>query len=294
MRILWGGLVALVLSGCLMAGNYHTAKTLEKGTSAFGMTFSATKYSFKYNDTQTDPNTGQTTTTPKSVDFAIPNLLPELTYHIGVSDNAEAGGRISLGSLGGEFDIKYRLIHSGKVHVAVAPAIGYQAAFLIEGGGLRLPAILTYELADNFDFTIAAFASETHWKPVSDSEDFKSWTGNLTQTGIAMGFDLHGETLSIRPGFEWSRVVYSANGRSDFEPFNTFNVLVHIAFIGGREKKQLDRIERKIDNLQPQYPPPQQYPPSQYPPPQYPPPAQYPPPQQPAPSPPPPAATTPQ
>jgi hypothetical protein len=272
-----------------MAGNYHTAKTLEKGTSEFGMTFSATKYSFKYDDTQTDPNTGQTTTTQKSVDFAIPNLLPELTYHIGVSDNAEAGGRISLGSLGGEFDIKYRLIHDGKLHVAVAPAIGYQAAFLIQGGGLRLPGILTYELTDNLDFNAAAFVSETHWKPVSDSEDFQSWSGNLTQTGVALGFDLHGETMSIRPAFEWSRVVYSANGRSDFEPFNTFNVLVHIAFIGGREKKQLDRIEHKLDNMQQGYPP-QQYPPPQYPPPQYPPPqyppGQYPPPQQPQPAPP--------
>ena len=273
----------MLASGCLMAGNYHTAKTLEKGTSAFGMTFSATKYSFNYKDTTTDPNTGQTTTTDKTVDFAIPNLIPELTYHIGVSDNMEAGGRVSLGSLGGEFDIKYRLIHDGKLHVAIAPAIGYQAAFLIQGGGLRLPGILTYELSDNLDFNVAAFASETHWKPVSDSTDFAAWSGNLTQTGVAFGFDLHGETMSIRPAFEWSRIVYNSNGK-DFEPFNTFNVLVHISFIGGREKKQLDRIERKLDNMQ--------YPPPQYPPPQYPPPG-YPPPQYPQPSQPPPAPTQP-
>lgn len=268
-----------------MAGNYHTAKTLEKGTSEFGMTFSATTYNFK--NTTTDSSGNKTT---ENISFAIPNLLPELTYHVGVTDNAEAGGRIALGSLGGEFDVKYRFLHSDKLHLAVAPAISYQAFVLIEGGGLRLPGILTYELADNLDLNLAAFVTESHWKPVSDSSDFAAWNGNLTQTGAAIGVDLHGETMSIRPAFEWSRVVYSVNGRSDFEPFNTFNVLVHIAFIGGREKKQLDRIERKIDNLQPQqspypqYPPPQGYPPPQYPPPPGAPPQQpYPP--QPAPPP---------
>ena len=256
-----------------MAGNYHTAKTLEKGTSEFGMTFSATTYNFK--NTTTD-STGNKTT--ENISFAIPNLLPELTYHVGVSDNAEAGGRIALGSLGGEFDVKYRFLHSDKLHLAVAPAISYQAFILIQGGGLRLPGILTYELADNLDVNLAAFVTETHWKAVSDSEDFAAWNGNLTQTGAAVGFDLHGETMSIRPAFEWSRIIFNTDG-DNFKPFNTFNVLIHVSFIGGREKKQLDRIERKIDNLQPQpYPPPGGYgPPPQAPPPPPPPPSEPPP-----------------
>ena len=259
-----------------MAGNYHTARTLEKGTSSFGLTFSATKYSFDTTTTDASGNTQKET-----LSLVIPNLLPELTYHIGISENAEAGGRIALGSLGGEFDVKYRFLHNDKLHLAVAPAISYQAFILIEGGGLRLPGILTYELSDNLDVNLAAFVTETHWKPATDTEEFGAWDGNLTQTGFAVGFDLHGETMSIRPSFEWQRVLFSIGGRDDFEPFNTFNILVHISFIGGREKKQLDRIERKIDNLQPQpqYPPPGAYPP----------PAQQPPPPPPAPTEPPPA-----
>ena len=243
-----------------MAGNYHTAKTLEKGTSQFGLTFSATTYTFK--DTTTDAS-GATVKTDVSV--AIPNILPEITYHVGVSDNVEAGGRIAIGSLGGEFDVKWRLLHQDKLHLAIAPAIAYQAFILVEGGALKLPAILTYELADNFDLTVAAFATETHFKTVSDSASFDAFNGTLTSTGAALGFDLHGETMSIRPAVELSRYVF-ATGNKDFEPFNTVSFMVHLAWTGGREKKQLDRLERKIDNLQPQPYPPQPYPPQPYPP----------------------------
>jgi hypothetical protein len=263
-------LCLLGTSGCLMAGNYHTAKTLEKGTSQFGMTFSATQYTFHDTD-----SSGATT----NVSVAIPNLLPELTYHIGVADNVEAGGRVALGSLGGEFDVKWRFVHDGKLHLAVAPAIGYQAFVIIEGGILRLPAILTYELADNFDFTAAAFGSVTHYKTIDSGNDFDAWSGTLTGTGGAIGFDLHGEVMSIRPAVEFTRFVWSSNGT---DPFNVVNYMVHIAWTGGREKKQLDRIERKIDNLQPQ-PSPYPYPPGPYP--QQPPPYAPPPPPPPAPPP---------
>ena len=250
-----------------MAGNYHTAKTLEKGTSQFGMTFSATQYTFNTTDSNGQPTT---------LKVAIPNLLPELTYHVGVADDVEAGGRIALGSLGGEFDVKWRFLRNDKLHLAIDPAIGYQAFVLIEGGILRLPAILTYELTDTLDFNVAGFVSETHFKNVDNNADYSAFNGSLTGTGVSIGVDLHGEVMSIRPAVEVTRYVYGTGTGSTFEPFNLVNFMVHIAWTGGREKKQLVRIERKIDNLQPQ-PSPYPYTPQQYP--QQPPP----PPPQPAP-----------
>jgi hypothetical protein len=283
-------------SGCFMAGNYHTAKTLDKGLSQFGMTFSATQYHF-----QTTDSSGNTSTTS----VAIPELLPELTYHIGVSDNVEAGGRVALGAFGGEFDVKYRFFKNEKLHLAIAPAAGYQAFILVEGGTLRLPVIMTYELSDQLDFTVAGYGAVTHFKDVNSSADYAVFDGTLTSTGAAINLDLHGETMSIRPGIELTRFVWSSNN-SSFDAFNVVNYMVHIAWTGGKEKKQLDRMEHKLDRMdekldrmQPgantspypyapgQYPPP---PPGQYPPPpgQYPPPpGQYPPPPPPAPAPPP-------
>lgn len=230
--------------GCLMAGNYHSAKTLEKGESQFGVTFSTTRYDHR----QTD-SSGNTTTDS----IVIPNLIPEFVYHIGVAENFEVGGRASLGALGLEGDVKYRFFQSDKLHLAIAPAINYQAFVVLQGVGFRLPGILTYQLADNIDFTAAVFGSTTRYSTVGDSSssDFDTFRGTLISTGGALGFDLHGATFSIRPAVEFTRYVanLSSDTGSSSEGFNTVNVLVHLAWTGGREKKQLDRMERKLDNL---------------------------------------------
>jgi hypothetical protein len=241
----------------MMSGNYHTAKTLEKGESQVGLTFSGTQYS----KTVTDSSGNKTLEA-----VFLPNILPEITYHIGMADNLEAGGRVSLGALGMEGDVKYRFVHDDKLHLAIAPAIGGQAFIVIKAAYVRVPLILTYELADNFDFTAAVFGSTAHYSPVLDSSgnsDFGEFNGTLVSSGGAIGFDLHGETFSIRPAVEFTRYLYnfSANGSSASDGFNTVNVLVHLAWTGGKEKKQLDRIEQKIDRLSAPPPAPADYPP---------------------------------
>jgi hypothetical protein len=240
--------------GCLMSGNYHSAKTLGKGESQFGMTFSSTRY-----EKQTTDSSGVTTTDA----IVLPNVIPEITYHIGMADDLEVGGRVALGSFGLEGDVKYRFLKSDKLHLAIAPAVSYQAFVVLEGIGFRLPGILTYELADNLDFTAAAFGSTTKYSTASSGDsDFSTFRGTLVSTGGAIGFDLHGETFSIRPSVEFTRYVadLSSDASSSSESFNTVNILVHIAWTGGKEKKQLDRIERKLDNLTaPPEPPPEPF-----------------------------------
>ena len=266
-------LLALAGSGgCMMAGNYHSAKTLNKGESQFGLTFSGTQYS----KTVTDSSGNKTLEA-----VFLPNILPEITYHIGMAENLEVGGRVSLGALGMEGDVKYRFFRGDKLHLAIAPAIGGQAFVVVQAAYLRLPLIMTYELADNFDFTAAVYGASAHYSPVTDSSgnsDFGEFNGTLLSSGAAIGLDLHGETFSIRPAVEFTRYLYnfSAGGSSASDGFNTVNVLVHLAWTGGKEKQQLNRIEEKIDRLSapppspyPNYPPP---PPGGYPPPSGPPP----------------------
>jgi hypothetical protein len=245
--------------GCLMSGNYHSAKTLSKGESQVGITFSATRY-----DLESTDSSGGTTTES----IVLPNVIPEVTYHIGMAEDLEVGGRVSLGALALEGDFKYRFLKSDKLHLAIAPAVSYQAFIVLQGVGFRLPAIATFELADNVDFTAALFGSTTRYTVPGDStdSDFDRFRGTLLSTGGALGFDLHGETFSIRPAIELTRYVANLSSDTDSasESFNTVNFLVHLAWTGGREKKQLDRIERKLDNLTapPPGPPPPGPPPS--------------------------------
>lgn len=259
-------LVCALSAGCMMAGNYHSAKTLNKGESQFGLTFSGTQYSKTVTDSSGN----------KSLEAVVlPNIIPEITYHIGMAENLEVGGRVSIGALGMEGDVKYRFFRGDKLHLAVAPAIGGQAFVVIEGAYFRLPLIATYELADNVDFTAAVFGASAHYSP--SSSDFGQFNGTLVSSGGALGIDLHGETFTIRPAVEFTRYFYtvSDSSGSSSDGFNTVNFLVHLAWTGGKEKQQLNRIEEKIDRLSapapspyPVYPPgPPSGPPGEPPPP---------------------------
>jgi hypothetical protein len=184
-----------------------------------------------------------------------------------MAEDIEVGGRVSLGALGLEGDLKYRFFKNDKLHLAIAPALSYQAFIVLEGVGGRLPGILTYQLADNLDFTAAVFGATTRYSVPGDdsdsSSDFATFRGTLVSTGGAIGFDLHGETFSIRPAVEFTRYVanLSSDSGSGSEGFNTVNILVHLAWTGGKEKKQLDRIERKLDEATAPPPPPPMAPP---------------------------------
>jgi hypothetical protein len=232
-----------------MAGNYHSAKPLGKGVGQFGLTFSTTRYE----KVTTDSDTGQTTRDS----VVLPNLIPEITYHLGVNDDVDVGGRVALGSLGLEADVKYRFLRSDKLHLAVAPALGYLAFVVVQGVSGRLPGILTYELGDNLDLNLAAFVATTKFSTTgSDSSDFNVFSGTLLSSGGAVGFDLHGETFNIRPTVEFTRYLYnfSSGDSSTSDSFNTVNIMVHLAWTIGKEKQQLNRIENKLDQMNP--PPP--------------------------------------
>lgn len=230
---------AFLATGCPMSGNYHSARTLEKGTSSIGTSFSMTTFVREEVDANGQP-------TGEEDRLSLPNIIPELTYHIGVTDDIELGGRVAIGSLGLELDAKFRFIHGESLHVAVAPAIGYQSAFIVQGGSLRLPLIMTYDLSPNFALNVAAFAGSTHYSQVDS--DFYAFSGDLVHTGFAAGIEIRGETFLFRPSFELTEFVGSFDDPS-FEPFHTINVVLHVAAIVGREKKQLNRIERKIDRV---------------------------------------------
>ena len=227
-------LLGLTSSGCLMAGNYHSARTLEKGTSAIGMNFSMTRY------TTVDQTTGEQDS------VALPNVIPEVTYHTGITDDLEMGGRVAPGSLGVEFDVKYRFLRTDALHLAIAPAVGYQAAIVFDATSVKLPLVATFDLADNFSLNAAIFAGTADFRDVDD--DFDMFHGTLAHTGASLGIEIRGETFVMRPAVEWTEYVADFRGGA-FEEFRTFNVVVHFAGISGREKKQLNRMERKLDRV---------------------------------------------
>jgi hypothetical protein len=228
-------------TGCLLSGNYHSAKTLGKGESSFGTTFSATTYEVVIDETTGDVGR-----------FTLPSLLPELTFHVGLQDNLEIGGRVGLLQLAMEGDVKYRFLHSDKLHLAIAPAVSVQSLILINGLTFKLPVVATYELSDNVAFTGSVFGSSTNYSSPNDPNDsgdgLGAFQGNLAATGASFNLEFSGNAFAVRPGVEYTNYVASFDGEN-FNPFSTISIFVHLQFTFGKTKKQLDRIENKLDNM---------------------------------------------
>jgi hypothetical protein len=225
--------VCIASTGCMMTGSYHSARILEPGTSNFGLTFGVNQF-------QVD-----------STSVFFPNLIPEITFHTGIAKNMELGGRIALGSLGLEGDFKYRFLHADKLHLAMVPAIGYQGLLIMKGVTFSLPMVATIDLAKSFSITAAGFGRYAKYSSSSGDESLDSAltaiVGDAFMYGGSFGPEISGETFFFRPTIEFARIVPAAG--ADWSGYNRVSVAVHLGWILGREKQQLDRIEKKIDKI---------------------------------------------
>lgn len=228
-------------AGCLPVGNYHSARTLGEGETAMGITFSATTYTV----TEEDPDTGEL----DSDSLTLPGVIPEVAYHIGITDDFEFGGRVAVGFLYAELDGKYRFWHSNGLHLAVAPAVGQAFALVGSLTTVRLPLLFTYELHPRFAFN--AGANATIWQVSSVEEDrdlpFTSDDGSLTTAGFSLGLEIVGDTAYIRPSIEIARALYGEGARED--PLQIAAVVLHFGTISGRELKRIDQMDRKLDEI---------------------------------------------
>ena len=223
--------MCIATTGCMMTGSYQSAKILEQGTSNFGLTFGV-------NQIKVD-----------SATVSFPNPIPELSYHIGIAKNMEVGGRIAIGSLGGELDYKYRFLHSGNLHLAMIPAIGYQGLLVMKGVTFSLPMVGTVELSKHFALTAALFGRYAHYSSSDSSINaaVQDIVGDAVMFGGGFGPEISGETFFFRPMVEFARV--NPAGGADWSGWNRMSVAVHLGWIMGREKQQLNRIENKIDKM---------------------------------------------
>ncbi|MGM0596953.1 MAG: hypothetical protein ACQES9_07950 [Myxococcota bacterium] len=237
------------LTGCPSAGVYRTAHTLKKGQSDFGLNFNAfqIKSTNEY-DTQS---------------VTIPNIIPELHYHIGVGNRMELGGRVALGSMMAEFDFKFKFFESmdRTTHLAVNPAMGYRSFVFIEGPHLTLPIIASFDLTRSLSITGFAYANYYNFQTpdgesIDSQEDYENADSesafiiNGVTTGAGVGVKYTGETFYIMPSVDF---FTTAVNFSDDPAQNTMQgVVFNISFgwIGGKEMQKLNQMDRKLDRIE--------------------------------------------
>lgn len=240
-------LAAGVLPGCLASGVYRTARTLNPGEGDLNLTFSATRFSTG-EQVVTDAAGKKTTTQADSI--TIPNIIPEVAYHIGVADNFEVGGRAALGSMLVELDAKYRLIQNGGLHVAVDPSLGYRAIGTIEGPSLTLPVITTWDVTDHLALNLAPYVSYTNL--TSTQKSLQSLSGKYMSVGGSVGVQIRGATAHFMPSVDFSQTVQdlsgSSGGTSVSQQFVIFSLTM--GWVSGRELKKLDTMDEKLDRIE--------------------------------------------
>ena len=221
--------------GCAMTGSYQSARVLEKGTSSIGLSFGVNRVS-----------TGDS-------QVIIPTIIPEVSYHAGLEENLEVGGRIAPSSLGLEGDVKYRFLHRHGWHAALAPSLSYQGLFFMSGVTAGVPVIATRDFSDVFGFNLAAFGTYTNLssgdKDISDV--LKKIGGDVGTWGFCLGPEIHSGNFFMRPLVEFDRSYPLSGGEDKWSPFNRLSVVAQFGWVLESEKQQLDRIEKKLDEARP-------------------------------------------
>ncbi len=247
--------IALGLTGCFNSGVYRTARTLKKGEGDLGFSFAVTNIS-QTSTTVRATESGESKSDESDTSLTLPTIIPEISYHLGITDDFEFGGRVAPGSLFIELDGKYRFIGGPdeKLHVAAGLHLGYQTALIMDGPSVSIPVIATYDVSDNIAINVAAFGRVLFLDDAVEDLDV-AFTGTTTTVGGHIGLELRGDTFYIMPAFEVSKWMAETETESDGQSatvdFDTtvMQGMINFGIVFGREKQQLDRMEKKIDKM---------------------------------------------
>ncbi|MEE2960763.1 MAG: hypothetical protein VYA34_08470 [Myxococcota bacterium] len=183
--------------------------------------------------------------------MVLPNLIPEVGYHIGVSDNWEIGGRVVFAAGLLELDAKYRFLRTADddLHMAILPALGYRALGPINGISASLPVVTTWDVNEILSLNIAPFVSYTNFN--TTDADFGSLSGSALSAGGSLGFQLNADTMYFMPSIELSKIISNFSDSSNSASTNNIVMMLGltIGFNQGREMAKLEKMDDKLDKL---------------------------------------------
>src|SRR5215831_9324237 len=122
-RLVERGIRVLFVAQCLACQSpaiLRTARTLPAGANDFSLSFNLAHISAR-------PAGVPAVARVAVGQFNYPDLVPELLYSHGITNDVELGGRVGLGSGSFELNSKLRFLRvaADRFHAALAPALGY-------------------------------------------------------------------------------------------------------------------------------------------------------------------------
>jgi hypothetical protein len=211
----WGVVAALCvdagLFACQSPALVRTARTLPEGGNDVALAYNFTRVSLSSPalDRVPDALSG----------FNLVNPIPDILYAHGLTDDFQLGGRLSIGSGLVELSAQYRYVHVDRLHLAVAPAVGYRALALVNGPVFTLPVLITYDLSGSVSLSggpLVSYAAYT--VPRSLQVGDLDLRGQTVYAGAGLGIELRPALgIHIMPSVEVQRSV-SRSGDIDNLP----------------------------------------------------------------------------
>jgi len=197
-------LCVLTEAACQSPALVHTARTLPQGASDLSFSLNVTRASI-----------GETNATGVAVpvrDFNLPNPVPEVMFDYGLSDDAQLGLRLSLGSGLVEAHAVLRFVEAMRstLHVALAPAAGYRALGLVNGPVFTLPLLVTYDLTPSMSLNVGPLVSFAAYSVPRSLRfgDTLDISGDTLYAGGGLGLELRPALgIHLMPAIEVQRSV---------------------------------------------------------------------------------------
>jgi hypothetical protein len=203
--------IAAGLLACQSPALVRTARTLPEGGNDLGLSYNFTRVSLSSPALDRLPGTLS--------GFNLVNPIPDVLYAHGLTDDFQLGGRLSIGSGLMELNAQYRYLRTGRLHLAVAPAVGYRALALVNGPVFTLPLLVTYDLSDGISLSGGPLVSYASYSvPRSLQVGDLDLRGRTVYAGAGLGIELRPAFgIHIMPAVEVQRSV-SRSGDIDNLP----------------------------------------------------------------------------
>ena len=237
-------------TACLPLGVYGEARTLKEDQTDVSLAWNATRWTAPAQEAEFDENGEEITEANAESEAWLPNLIPEVAFGVGITDDLTIGGRAALGSMYFEMNGKYRLVDADAFQTSAGLQIGARAFGPFEGYSVTAPLWLSYDVAKKLTMTVSPYIQYSKVSLTdSGSDTFTGIEGESIYAGASLSILIKGRTLHFGPTFEYQHSLKTFVEGDALDTPDFMMVGLILGFPMGEELESLDRIEDKLDAL---------------------------------------------
>jgi len=243
--------LALTSTACLPLGVYGEARTLKEDQTEVTLAWNATKWTVPATEEVTDTDGEVVQEAQGESEMWLPNLLPEVGFGIGLTDDFTLGGRAALASMYFELNGKYRFLDADKLQMAAGLQLGGRTFLGLQGSNITVPLWVSYDVSRKVTFTFSPYIQYSNISTIDggSEQDLDSISGESLYAGGSLSILFKGRSLHFGPTFEYQHSMKTFREGDSMDTPDFMMVGLVLGFPMGEELESLDRIEEKLDSL---------------------------------------------